>query len=280
MRTGSQTGATQEPAPAARPGRGRHRGDARPAGDLPALHFHGVTVRFTEATVLEDVTFDLPRGRFLAIVGPNGGGKSTLLKVALGLVRPLSGHAALFGDRAGAHPERVGYVPQLKTFDRTFPATALELVTTGLRGSWPARIGRSEREKGLAALDRVGAASLADRQLARLSGGELQRAFLARALVRRPELVLLDEPATGVDFLVEHDLYDLLEAYREETAATGTLATVVMITHDMAAARFHADSVLVINRRLAAFGPPEEVLESDRLREAFGHRFHEHPVAP
>jgi len=260
------------------PGSASGRGGAEPA--LPVLHFHGVTVRFSEATVLEGVTFDLPAGRFLAIVGPNGGGKSTLIKVALGLVKPLSGHAALFGDRAGAHPERIGYVPQLKTFDRTFPATALELVTTGLRGSWPARVGREERERGLAALDRVGAASLADRQLARLSGGELQRAFLARALVRRPELVLLDEPATGVDFLVEHDLHDLLEGYRRETAISGRPATVVMITHDMAAARFHADTVLVLNRRLMAFGPPDEVLEGDRLRLAFGHRRHEHPVAP
>src|SRR5690606_32604583 len=144
---------------------GAHGPEAR-APAPPVVHFHGVTVRFSEATVLEDVTFDLPPGRFLAIVGPNGGGKSTLIKVALGLVRPRAGHAALFGDRAGAHPERIGYVPQLKTFDRTFPATALELVTTGLRGSWPARVGRRERERGLEALDRVGAASLADRQLA------------------------------------------------------------------------------------------------------------------
>lgn len=250
------------------------------AASLPVMHFHGVSVRFSEAMVLEDVTFDLPAGRFMAIVGPNGGGKSTLVKVALGLVKPLAGHAALFGERAGAHPERIGYVPQLKTFDRSFPATALELVTTGLRGAWPARIRPEERERGLAALDRVGAASLADRQLARLSGGELQRAFLARALVRRPELVLLDEPATGVDFLVEHDLHDLLEGYRREAAAAGRPATVVMITHDMAAARFHADTVLVLNRRLMAFGPPDEVLESDRLRLAFGHRRHEHPVTP
>lgn len=246
----------------------------------PALHFHSVSVRFSEAPVLEDVSFDLEPGRFLAIVGPNGGGKSTLIKVVLGLVTPTTGHAALFGDRAGAHPERVGYVPQLKTFDRTFPATALELVTTGLRGSWPARVSREERERGMRALERVGATVLADRQLARLSGGELQRAFLARALVRRPDLVLLDEPATGVDFLVEHDLYDLLEEYQAETAREGGPATIVMITHDMAAARFHADLVLVINRRLMAYGAPEEALESERLRDAFGHRHHEHAVAP
>lgn len=244
------------------------------------LHVHDVTVRFSDATVLEDVSFDLDGGCFLAVVGPNGGGKSTLIKVALGLVKPQSGHAALFGDAAGAHPERIGYVPQLKTFDRTFPATALELVVTGLRRSWPARIGREERQRGVAALAHVGANHLEKRPLARLSGGELQRVYLARALVRVPELVLLDEPATGVDFLAEHDLHDLLEAYQEHTAGLGKKATVVMITHDMAAARYHADQVLVLNRRLMAFGSPGEVLADEKLKAAFGHRHHGHAVAP
>ncbi|HZJ08306.1 MAG TPA: metal ABC transporter ATP-binding protein [Trueperaceae bacterium] len=257
----------------AQPGRGAVSG-------LPVLHVHDVTVRFSDATVLEDVSFDLEAGCFLAVVGPNGGGKSTLIKVALGLVRPQSGHAALFGEAAGARPERVGYVPQLKTFDRTFPATALELVVTGLRRSWPARIRRAERERGVAALEQVGASQLERRPLARLSGGELQRVYLARALVRVPELVLLDEPAAGVDFLAEHDLHDLLEAYQEHTAALGRKATVVMITHDMSAARYHADKVLVLNRRLMAFGPPDEVLADEELRAAFGHRHHEHAVAP
>jgi len=199
---------------------------------LPALHFHHVSVRFGEADVLHDVSFNLTTGESLAIVGPNGAGKSTLMKVALGLVTPLKGHAALFGEDAGKHPERVGYVPQLKTFDRTFPATVLELVVSGLRRSWPARVRTSERDAARQALSEVGAEKLALRDLPKLSGGELQRAFLARALVRRPALVLLDEPATGVDFLAEHDLYDLLERYQ---AASG--ATVAMITHDLAAAR-------------------------------------------
>lgn len=244
------------------------------------LHVHGVTVQFSDALVLENVTFDLQAGCFLAVVGPNGGGKSTLIKVALGLVKPQAGHAALFGEVAGARPERVGYVPQLKTFDRTFPATALELVVTGLKRSWPARISREERELGVSALQHVGAGELQARPLARLSGGELQRIYLARALVRRPELVLLDEPATGVDFLAEHDLHDLLEAYQEQAAAAGRKATVVMITHDMAAARYHADQVLVLNRRLMAFGPPDVVLADEELKAAFGHRHHEHAVAP
>ena len=112
---------------------------------LPLVHAHGVTVRFGDATVLQDVSFDLEAGRFLAIVGPNGSGKSTLIRVLLGLVSPLKGHAALFGEAAGAHPERIGYVPQLKTFDRTFPATALELVVTGVRRTWPGKVTGPER---------------------------------------------------------------------------------------------------------------------------------------
>jgi len=224
--------------------------------------------------VLRDVSFDLNAGEFLALVGPNGAGKSTLMKVALGLVTPLKGHAALFGEAAGRHPERVGYVPQLKTFDRSFPATALELVVSGLRRSWPARVRAVERDAARAALSQIGAERLETRPLAKLSGGELQRAFLARALVRRPALVLLDEPATGVDFLAEHDLYDLLETYQ---AASG--ATVAMITHDLTAARYHSSRVAVLNRRLHGFGTPDEVLCESCLKEAFGHLGHTHGIA-
>ncbi len=240
----------------------------------PALHVHHVSVRFGEAEVLSDVSFDLDAGEFLAIVGPNGAGKSTLIKVALDLVTPLTGHAALFGEDAGRHPERVGYVPQLKTFDRTFPATVLELVVSGLRRSWPAWVRAAERDAARAALAQVGAEKLATRTLPKLSGGELQRAFLARALVRRPSLVLLDEPATGVDFLAEHDLYDLLERYQ----AVGG-ATVAMITHDLAAARYHASRVAVLNRRLHGFGTPDDVLCESCLKKAFGHLRHAHGIA-
>ena len=240
----------------------------------PALHFHHVSVHFGEAEVLSDVSFDVEPGAFLTLVGPNGAGKSTLIKVALGLVKPSRGHAALFGEEAGRHPERIGYVPQLKTFDRSFPATVLELVVSGLRRSWPAWVRLAERAAAESVLAQVGAAHLSARTLARLSGGELQRAFLARALVRRPTLVLLDEPATGVDFLAEHDLYDLLENYQRQTRAT-----VAMITHDLTAARYHSSRVAVLNRRLHGFGTPQETLCDDCLSQAFGHVGHTHGVA-
>ena len=241
------------------------------AGGPPAIHVHDVSVRLGDALVLDRVGFDLGAGHFLAIVGPNGAGKSTLVKVALGLLRPQRGHAAVFGADAGDVPDRIGYVPQLKTFDRSFPATAVELVVTGLRRSWPARPSRAERDRAVSALADVGASGLADRGLPRLSGGELQRVYLARALVREPDLVLLDEPATGVDYLAEHDLYDLLERYQARSGAT-----VAMVTHDLAAARYHASRVLVLNRRLHGFGLPADVLCEACLQEAYGHVGHSH----
>lgn len=253
------------------PRRGPYRREV--TADPPALHVHRVTVRFGHVEALEDVGFDVPAGQTLAIVGPNGAGKSTLIKVALGLIKPQRGHAAIFGVDALEHPERIGYVPQLKTFDRSFPATALELVVSGLRRAWPAVVRARERAAAREVLDQVGAAHLLERPLAGLSGGELQRVYLARALSRRPDIVLLDEPATGVDFLAEHDLYDLLERYQEASGAT-----VVMITHDLSAARYHSDLVLLLNRSVCAFGPPQEALTEERLKEAFGHFGHAHRV--
>lgn len=240
----------------------------------PAVRLDGACVRAGDVEVLKHVTFTLPAGRFLAVIGPNGAGKSTLVRLLLGLIHPNRGSAEVFGGVPGRAPERIGYVPQLKSFDRSFPATALELVVSGVRRSWPGRATRHETQAATAALGRVGAPHLARRSLARLSGGELQRTFLARALVRGPDLLLLDEPATGVDVLAEHDLYELLEAHQ---AATG--ATVLMVTHDLSAARHHASDVLVLNRSVHGFGPPEEALQAHCLERAYGHVGHAHGVA-
>lgn len=238
-----------------------------------ALKLNQVSVLFGQVQALQDISLEVPVGETLAIVGPNGAGKSTLIKVALGLVQPTKGHASIFGEKVGLDPKRIGYVPQLKTFDRSFPATALELVVSGLRQSWPARIRKAEREKALETLEGVGADAYASRQLAKLSGGELQRVYLGRALARKPNIVFLDEPATGVDFLAEHDLYNLLESYQ---LATG--ATIIMITHDLAAARYHATLALVMNRKLHGIGLPAEVLSEQCLSNAYGHIGHDHKL--
>lgn len=241
----------------------------------PAVLVRDLTVRFGDHLALEDVSLSVPRGAFVAIVGPNGAGKSTLLKVLLGLVQPTRGEVRVLGSPPSrVDPRRIGYVPQFKTLDRTFPALAEELVASGLRRAWPGRLTPEERARVQAALERVGAGHLMDRAVSRFSGGELQRVYLARAFVRRPELVMLDEPATGIDVLGEADMYRLLEDYQKETGAT-----LLMITHDWEAAYHHATHVIVLNRRLIGFGPPERALSERCLREAFGHVGHAHGIS-
>jgi len=235
-----------------------------------ALEVRHLSVRLGEFQALEGVSLEVPQGAFVAIVGPNGAGKSTLLKAFLGLL-PFRGEVRVFGlPLAQADPLWFGYVPQIKTFDRSFPALALELVATGLRRRWPFRLSPLERREALQALEQVGAEGLAFRPLGRLSGGQLQRVYLARALIRRPRLLLLDEPATGVDRVGEVDLYRHLEAYQKASGAT-----VLMVTHDWEAAH-HASHVLVLNRRVVGFGPPERALSEECLRQAFGHLGHPH----
>jgi len=156
--------------------------------------------------------------------------------------------------------------------DRSFPALSLELVATGLAERWPWHLQKAERQRTLEALELVGAVHLAKRPVARLSGGELQRVCLARSLVRQPKLVMLDEPATGIDAVGEADMYRLLEAYQKKSGAT-----LLMITHDWHAATHHARHVLLINRGLVGFGPPHTTLIEDNLRMAFGHIGHKHP---
>ncbi len=231
-------------------------------------------VRFGDHAVLDEITFEAETGDFVAVVGPNGGGKTTLLRVLLGLQAPDSGWTHVFGQRpATVEPGLVGYVPQIKGLDRSFPARALDLVLTGVDQRWPFRIRAEERERALDALTRVGAESLADRALDGLSGGELQRIYLARSLARTPRLILLDEPATGIDVAGAADLYDVLEA---DQAARDT--TIVMVTHDWNAAYHHASHVLLIDGRQVGFGPPREVLTDECLRDAFGHTGHAHAM--
>ncbi|GEM49710.1 ABC transporter ATP-binding protein [Deinococcus cellulosilyticus NBRC 106333 = KACC 11606] len=236
-----------------------------------AIETQGLRVRFGDFVALDNLTLQIPSGAFLAVVGPNGAGKSTFMKTLLGLVTPETGQVKVLGRPPGAFPDQIGYVPQIKTFDRSFPAVAIELVLSGVRQAWPGPLRGPERKLAIEALERVGADRLAERPLGRLSGGELQRVYLARALVRRPKLILLDEPATGIDALGEKDMYHMLEAYRKESAAT-----IAMITHDFDVARYHASYVVVLNRTLYGCGHPSTALCEDCLSRAYGHGKHGH----
>lgn len=231
-------------------------------------------VHFGDHAVLDDLAFEVESGDFLAVVGPNGGGKTTLIRVLLGLLEPDVGEAHVFGHRpATVDPATVGYVPQVKRLDRTFPARAIDLVLTALHQRWLFRPGRQDRERAHRSLERVGAEALADRALDSLSGGELQRVYLARSLVRAPRLILLDEPATGIDVAGASDLYDVLEADQADRDTT-----IIMVTHDWNAAYHHATHVLLVDGRQVGFGRPDSVLTDACLREAFGHTGHAHAM--
>lgn len=237
-----------------------------------AINVEHLYVKLGQHDVLMDIFFKLQQGSFLTIVGPNGAGKSTLLKVLLGLIKPASGNVLVFGSKpADVSADAIGYVPQLKTMDRKFPALSIELVLTGINQKWPWKSKNHNIEKGMEALQQVGAEHLANRSLGNLSGGELQRVCLARSLVRRPKLVMLDEPTTGIDAVGERDFYLLLENYQQKSGAT-----FVMITHDWHAATHHADHVLLLNSQQISFGPPKDALNEENLRKAFGHVGHQH----
>jgi len=235
-----------------------------------AIATEGLTVRFGDVTAVENVTVTVPQDAFIAIIGPNGAGKTTFLQTVLGLHKPTAGTVRLFGKKPWQVSFRdVGFVPQLKTLDRTFPSQAIELVVTGLRRRWPWRITDNEREQALHAMKRTGVDHLPERPLPKLSGGELQRAYLARALVRRPRLMVLDEPAAGMDMAGEAEMYHILHHYQEEADAT-----VLMITHDWEGARYHATHLMLFEQGVVTFGAPDDVGAEERLLEVFGHKGH------
>ena len=223
----------------------------------PAVQVADLTVAFGGRPALAGVSFSVPSGSLVGILGPNGGGKTTLLRALLGEL-PHSGSAALGGA--------TGYVPQHTVPHEGFPIDALGVVLMGRypRLGWLRRPRRADRELALALLDRVGLRDQARRQFSELSGGQRQRVLVARALAQEGEVLLLDEPFTGVD-AVSHD--KLLEVLREQAAAG---AAVLMTTHDVAEAGRVCDRLLVLNRELVAEGPTETVFTPDTLRRAYG----------
>ncbi|OPY78687.1 MAG: Zinc import ATP-binding protein ZnuC [Syntrophorhabdus sp. PtaU1.Bin153] len=228
------------------------------------MAFKSVTVALGGKTILDSVSARVPQGSCTAIVGPNGAGKTTMLLALLGEV-PYTGGIRI--SRAGEDRQlRIGYVPQRLQFDRGMPLTVLELMVTGWQRS-PLWFGvrRRYRERAMELLRSVKVDGLEKRRIGALSGGEIQRVLLALALGQEPDLLVLDEPASGVDFQGEHVFCELLDKMRCERGFTQ-----LMVSHDLPTVTHHATHVICLNRRVAAEGPPREVLTAETLTAIFG----------
>jgi zinc transport system ATP-binding protein len=216
-------------------------------------------------TVLNRVSLDLEEGDFLGLIGPNGGGKSTLLKVILGLIRPGRGEVKVFGTSPDAARGRVGYMPQKTLFDPNFPVTAFEVVLMGRfsKTGLFRRYSQTDREAALHALEAVGMRELANREIGALSGGEQQRVFVARSLVSEPRLLLLDEPTAGVDAAQQADFYELLSHLNREKGIA-----IILVSHDITAVSKYVNKIACLNQRLFYHGSKE--LKPEDIVKAYG----------
>lgn len=229
----------------------------------PAVELRGVSFAYGEAPVLLDVDLTVERGEFLGIIGPNGGGKTTLLKLLLGLLRPDAGRVRVLGRAPAAARGSMGYVPQTASFAADLPVPVRDVVLMGRLGPG-LRIGRwteADRAAARRAMERLELTELADRPAGRLSGGQVQRMLIARALAMEPELLLLDEPTSGVDVRMGESLYGLLREMAGEVA-------VLLVSHDVGVISREVDTVACLNRRLYYHG--SEALPRDALEAAYG----------
>lgn len=231
----------------------------------PMVSLQQVRVIYDQTVALDDVTFQIQPGEQVAVVGPNGAGKSTLFQVITGVLRPTSGQVRI----GGSEPHRhicVGYVPQRNRIDWRFPVSVADVVMMGRVGKigllrWPSR---RDRELVAAALEQVGMSAFAQRQIGELSGGQQQRVFLARVLAQEAELLLMDEPLSGLDLPSQEAILTTLEQLRRQRI------TILVATHDLQQAADHFDRLLLLKRRVIAFGPPDEVLTTENLLTAYG----------
>lgn len=239
----------------------RHDPDARPVVELQS-----VTSGYNGSPVLQDVDLRVMPGDFVGLLGPSGSGKTTLLRTILGAVPTQAGQVRVHNKPLRGRRNRAGYVPQLETIDWNFPVTVEEAVMMGRTMSnalfpW---FRRQERELAYDMMARLGIVNLAKRHIRQLSGGQQQRVFLARALVSNPELLLLDEPTSGVDVKTRDDVMHLLHDLNHAGV------TIILTTHEINAVAVHLPRIVCLNGSIVADGPPHRVISPHILREVYG----------
>ncbi|MFZ5862731.1 MAG: metal ABC transporter ATP-binding protein [Nitrospirota bacterium] len=232
----------------------------------PHVLLRGVRCGYDDKVVFEGMDLAIPRGLYTGIVGPSGSGKTTLLKVILGVVPTAAGEVIVAGQRINGNTARgVGYVPQIETVNWNFPVTVEQVVLMGRHRQmgwlpWPSR---EDRRIALDLLEHLGIRQYADRQIRALSGGEQQRVFLARALISRPEILILDEPTSGVDLKTQHHILHLLSQLNREGV------TIILTTHDLNSVARHLPWVICFNRAIVEQGDPQEVFTSATLSRTY-----------
>jgi zinc transport system ATP-binding protein len=229
----------------------------------PVIVIRGLGFSYGESPVLEGVDLEILDGEFVGLVGPNAGGKSTLLKLVLGLLEPQQGSIQVLGQAPRQAVRRVGYVPQFPTFPRDFPISVEQVVLTGRLGFGP-MLGwyrSSDRTAARRALAEVEALDLARRRIGTLSGGQLQRVLLARALVAEPSILILDEPTANIDQRMEGDIFDLL-------ARLNARLTILVVSHDIAFISGYVDRVACLNRTLVCH--TTERVDADLIHQLYG----------
>ena len=211
----------------------------------PVIRIEDVSFSYGDVPALEHVSLEIHEREFVALVGPNGGGKSTLLRILLGLLRPDSGRVTLLGRRPEEGRRHVGYVPQSLHFDRDFPLRVRDMVLMGRLGVSRRLIGHSpeDRRRAMDAMEQTEIAHLADRQIGTLSGGQFQRAVIARALVSDPKILILDEPTANIDQRSESDIFELFRELNEQM-------TILVVSHDIGFISRYVDRVACLNRTL------------------------------
>jgi zinc transport system ATP-binding protein len=233
------------------------------ATDLQAVLIKDLSFSYDGHSVLQDVNLSIPFGDFVSVVGPNGGGKTTLLRLILGLLRPSRGEVRVFGMAPAKASRRVGYMPQHSQLDPQFPATVMDVALMGRLGH-VGTLGRySRRDKEIAgmALDQMGLYDLRRKSFSSISGGQRQRLFIARALACEPDLLLLDEPTANLDLVMEGDLYELLQTLNQRL-------TVVMVSHDLGFVSKVVKSVICVKRKVLMH--PTCEISGEMINEIYG----------
>lgn len=235
------------------------------AASINAISIKGLLVTSEGHILLDNVFLELDEGDFLGLIGPNGGGKSTLLKVILGLVKPDHGEVRIFGLYPEQGRKHIGYMPQKTLFDSNFPVNALDVVLMGRYGQRGIlrKFTEEDKEAAFDALESLGMKDHANRQIGSLSGGEQQRIFVARSLVSQPRILLLDEPTSGVDAAQECAFYELLSQLNKTKKMT-----IVLVSHDVTAVSKHVNKIACLNRRIFYHGSKE--LTAEEIEKAYG----------